>query len=43
VSVSNPADGSLDFGTADFTVEAWIKTTVHGERTVISKRAASGP
>jgi hypothetical protein len=42
VSIGDPADGSLDFGTSDFTLEAWIKTTVHGERTVVSKRASSG-
>jgi concanavalin A-like lectin/glucanase superfamily protein len=32
----------LDFGSGDFTVEIWAKTTQNGERTLVSKRA-SGP
>ncbi|MDB5104230.1 MAG: filamentous hemagglutinin N-terminal protein, partial [Fibrobacteres bacterium] len=30
VQVPNPAGGQLDFGTADFTVSAWVKTTNTG-------------
>jgi Concanavalin A-like lectin/glucanases superfamily len=41
VSMGDPA--GLDFGTSDFSVEAWIRTTVNGERTVVSKRPSSGP
>jgi hypothetical protein len=43
VSMGDPAGGVLDFGTGDFTVEAWVKATVNGERTVVSKRPSSGP
>jgi Concanavalin A-like lectin/glucanases superfamily/Bacterial Ig-like domain/Calcineurin-like phosphoesterase len=42
VNMGDPANGSLDFGTADFTVEAWVKTTVNGERTIFAKKAATG-
>jgi hypothetical protein len=42
VSMGDPGTGSLDFGTGDFSLEAWIKTTVNGERTIMAKRAASG-
>jgi Concanavalin A-like lectin/glucanases superfamily len=42
VSMGDPASGALDFGTGDFTLEAWAKTTVNGERAILSKRA-SGP
>jgi acid phosphatase type 7 len=41
VSMGDPANGSLDFGTGDFTVEAWVKTTVNGEQAVVSKRATT--
>jgi hypothetical protein len=44
VNMADPASGALDFGTGDFTVEAWVKTTVNGERAIVSKRASStGP
>jgi hypothetical protein len=43
VSMGDPANGSLDFETGDFTVEAWVRTSVNGERTVVSKRPSSGP
>lgn len=43
VAMGDPAGGALDFGTGDFTAEAWLRTTVHGERTVVSKRPSSGP
>jgi Concanavalin A-like lectin/glucanases superfamily len=42
VSMGDPASGALDFGAGDFTVEALVKTTLNGERTIASKRA-SGP
>jgi hypothetical protein len=41
VNMGDPANGSLDFGTGDFTVEAWVKTTVNGEQAIVSKRAAT--
>jgi hypothetical protein len=43
VSMSDPASGALDFGTNDFSVEAWVKTTLNGERTIVSKRPSTGP
>jgi Concanavalin A-like lectin/glucanases superfamily len=36
---SVPDNSSLDFGTDDFTVEAWVKTTFSGERAVVAKRS----
>jgi large repetitive protein len=42
VSMGDPANGSLDFGTGDFTAEAWVKTTVNGEEAILSKRATTG-
>jgi hypothetical protein len=42
ITMNDPASGIFDFGTADITVEAWIKTSVHGDRTVIGKKS-SGP
>jgi hypothetical protein len=43
VSMGDPASGALDFGTGDFTVEAWVKTAINGERAIVSKRASTGP
>ena len=44
VSMGDPANGSLDFGTSDFSVEAWVKTTANGDETVVSKQPTStGP
>jgi hypothetical protein len=40
VSVPDPADGSLDFGAGDFTVEAWIKPNASDERGVVAKRSS---
>lgn len=42
VSMGDPASGALDFGTGDFSVETWIRTTGAGGRVVVGKRA-SGP
>ena len=42
VAMGDPATGALDFGTGDFSVEAWAKTALNGERAIVSKRA-SGP
>jgi Concanavalin A-like lectin/glucanases superfamily len=42
VAMGDPASGALDFGTGDFSVEAWAKTAANGERAIVSKRA-SGP
>jgi Concanavalin A-like lectin/glucanases superfamily len=36
---SVPDNSSLDFGTGDFTVEAWIKTLDSGERAIVAKRS----
>jgi Concanavalin A-like lectin/glucanases superfamily len=43
VSMGDPASGALDFGTGDFSAEAWVRTTVNGERTIVSKRPSTGP
>jgi hypothetical protein len=42
VNMADPASGALDFGGDDFTVEAWVRTTVNGERAVVSKRPSTG-
>jgi hypothetical protein len=36
---SVPDNASLDFGTEDFTAEAWIKTLDSGERAIVAKRS----
>ena len=36
---SVPDNATLDFGTDDFTVEAWVKTQDSGERAVVAKRS----
>ena len=41
VSVTDPASGALDVDTGDFTIEAWVKTTLNGERAIVSKRDAT--
>ena len=38
VAVPDPANGSLDFGVEDFTVEVWTKPLASDERTIVSKR-----
>ena len=40
VSMGDPASGGLDFGTGDFTVEAWVKTTVNAEQVIASKQGS---
>ena len=39
--VPDPANGSLDFGTEDFTVETWLKPTASDERVIVSKRSSN--
>jgi hypothetical protein len=41
ISMGDPASGLFDFA-GDFSVEAWIKTTVNAERCVISKVTSAG-
>jgi hypothetical protein len=41
VAVPDPANGSLDFGVDDFTVEVWTKPIASDERTIVSKRSAT--
>lgn len=43
ITVGDPADGSLDLGEEDFTVEAWIKPSANDERAIITKRSSLGP
>jgi hypothetical protein len=38
VNVPDPVDGSLDFGTGPFSIDAWIKTTNTGTATIVDKR-----
>jgi hypothetical protein len=38
VTMGDPANGSLDFGTDDFTAEAWVNVTANDERVLIGKR-----
>jgi hypothetical protein len=38
VGMSDPSSGVLDFGTSDFSTEAWVKATADNERAIISKR-----
>jgi Concanavalin A-like lectin/glucanases superfamily len=42
VSMGDPASGALDFGSSDFSVELWARTTVNGERALFSKRPSTG-
>ncbi|MGH2922047.1 MAG: LamG-like jellyroll fold domain-containing protein, partial [Gaiellaceae bacterium] len=41
VTMGDPAGGIFDFGPSDFSVEAWLKTSVNGDRSVIGKRASN--
>ena len=41
MAVPDPANGSLDFGTSDFTAEAWIKPSASDERGIIAKRSGA--
>jgi hypothetical protein len=41
VGIADPADGSLDFGVQDFTVEAWIKPLASDERGIVVKRSSN--
>jgi hypothetical protein len=42
LTVPDPAGGSLDFGTGDFTVEAWVKPSAGDERVIVVKRPSTG-
>jgi hypothetical protein len=42
VEVADPASGILDVGTDDFTVEAWVKTSVNDERGIAGKGVGAG-
>jgi hypothetical protein len=41
IRLGDPASGAFDFGTGDFTAEAWVKTSVNSERAVIGKSDAA--
>jgi hypothetical protein len=43
VNMGDPGTGALDFGTGDFSIEAWIKTTINGNELIASKQGSSGP
>ncbi|HYD35103.1 MAG TPA: DUF2341 domain-containing protein [Vitreimonas sp.] len=40
ISIGDPSSGIFDFGTRDFTLSAWVKTT-SGEQSIISKQIAN--
>lgn len=42
VSFGDPINGSLDFGTGDFTLSAWINTSSSVTQYIICKKATSG-
>ncbi len=43
VDVTDPANGSLDFGISSFTISAWIKTSATGAyQDIIDKRSSDG-
>ena len=39
ILIDDPAGGSLDFGTTDFTVSAWLKTSTNGDGMIFQKGA----
>ena len=41
VTMGDPASGIFDFGSGDFAVEAWLKTSLNGDRSLIGKRASN--
>ena len=41
--MGDPVDGRLDFGTQDFTAEAWVRATANDERVILGKRAYGTP
>ena len=43
VNMGDPASGALDFGTADFSFEAWIRTTANRDQIVASKQGSGTP
>jgi Concanavalin A-like lectin/glucanases superfamily len=42
VNMGDPGSGALDFGTGDFSLEAWVKGTANNQRTIVSKQPSSG-
>jgi hypothetical protein len=42
-SMGDPANGVLDFGAGDFSLELWLRTAVNAEQAVLSKAGATGP
>ena len=43
VNMHDPGGGGLDFGSADFTAEAWVRGLASDERTIFGKRAYGTP
>jgi hypothetical protein len=43
ITMGDPADGRLDFGSGDFTAEAWVRATANDERVIFGKRAYGEP
>ncbi len=41
VTMGDPASGIFDFGSGDFAVEAWLKKSLNGDRSLIGKRASN--
>jgi large repetitive protein len=42
IGFGNPASGIFNFGTSDFTVEAWVRTTLNTKDPIASKFAGTG-
>jgi hypothetical protein len=43
ITMGDPSDGRLDFGTRDFSVEAWVRAAANDERVIVGKRAYGLP
>ena len=42
VDFGNPANGALNLGTGDFTLELWMRTAVNNSQSVLAKQGSSG-
>src|SRR5262249_6105810 len=42
VNMGSPANGSLDLGTSDVSIELWMKTGINNQQSVLGKQGTSG-